>query len=174
MLSRFVAVRLAHPKSITISGCATWTKTTPAKWTLTNFTCGGRCTRLRPRACSSGSSADDAHYNVMHHGMSRHGRRFAQRVTAWKNVQKGCSVQEPTRTPPIASGRTCQSSALPCSLTEGVVSVMSRCDFLKRASSLLSNKLRLQTSARLSAPAAAGGAARSSRHTTAAYIQIHH
>ena len=64
--------------------------------------------------------------NVMH--KPRHGRRFAQRVTAWKNVnvQKGCSVQEPTRTPPIASGRTCQSSALPCSLTEGVVSVTMR------------------------------------------------
>ena len=24
----------------------------------------------------------------MYHGMSRDGRRFAQRVTAWKNVQK--------------------------------------------------------------------------------------
>ena len=122
MLSRFVAVRLANPKSITISGCATWTKTTPAKWTSTNFTCGGRCTRLRPQACSSGSSADDAH--APWH--SRHGQRFAQRVTAWKNVQKGCSVQEPTRTPPVASGRTCQSSALPCSLAEGVVSATMR------------------------------------------------
>ena len=36
------------------------------------------------------------------------------------------SDQGPARTPPIASGRTCQSSALPSILTEGVVSVTMR------------------------------------------------